>query len=85
MACGTPVAAFPVTGPIDVVTDRRAGVLDADLRSACLAALALNRVEVARFGRTFSWETATREFLWHAEQSAVFGAIKGRTPTAAHS
>jgi glycosyltransferase involved in cell wall biosynthesis len=73
MACGTPVAAFPVTGPIDVVTDKRAGVLDADLRWACLAALTLNRNDVARFGRTFSWEAATQEFLRHAEQSAIVG------------
>ena len=76
MACGTPVAAFPVTGPIDVVTDKRAGVLDADLRWACLAALTLDRGDVARFGRTFSWETATREFLWHMKQSAIPRALK---------
>ena len=71
MACCTPVAAFPVTGPVDVVTDRRAGVLDTDLRWACVAALALDRDDVARFDRTFSWDAATREFLRHAEQSAV--------------
>ena len=45
MACGTPVAAFPVRGPIDVVTDPAAGVLDEDLGAAALAALALDRDE----------------------------------------
>ena len=36
LACGAPVAAFPVPGPIDVVTDPRIGVLSEDLRAACL-------------------------------------------------
>ncbi len=39
LACGAPVAAFPVPGPVDVVTDTRIGVLDEDLRAACLGAL----------------------------------------------
>ena len=39
LACGAPVAAFPVTGPVDIVTDPRIGVLDEDLRAACLGAL----------------------------------------------
>ena len=70
MACGTPVAAFPVAGPIDVVTEPRAGVLDADLLWACLSALRLDRDDVARFGRTFSWDAATREFLQHVKRCA---------------
>lgn len=78
MACGTPIAAFPVTGPIDVVTDKRAGVLDHDLHFACLRALTLNREDVASFGRTFSWESATRDFLRHAEQSATVCGIRRR-------
>ena len=36
MACGLPVAAYPVTGPRDVIGDSKAGVLHADLRTACL-------------------------------------------------
>jgi glycosyltransferase involved in cell wall biosynthesis len=63
MACGTPVAAYPVRGPIDVVKDREAGVLDEDLRSAALAALALDRDKVRRFGERYSWEASTRQFL----------------------
>jgi glycosyltransferase involved in cell wall biosynthesis len=63
MACGTPVAAFPVPGPIDVVTDPDAGVLDDDLRTAALAALALDRSKVRRFAMRFSWEAATRDFV----------------------
>jgi glycosyltransferase involved in cell wall biosynthesis len=63
MACGTPVAAYPVRGPIDVVTDPAAGVLDNDLAAAALAALALDRDRVARFGARYSWEQSTRQFV----------------------
>jgi len=63
MACGTPVAAYPVRGPVDVVTDPAAGVLDSDLRAAALAALQLDRERVARFGAGFSWEHCTRQFV----------------------
>ncbi len=39
LACGTPVAAFPVTGPLDVIADHPIGALDTDLRRACIGAL----------------------------------------------
>src|SRR3954469_9064652 len=39
LACGTPVAAYPVMGPIDVIADRPIGKLDTDLRKACIGAL----------------------------------------------
>lgn len=63
MACGTPVAAYPVRGPIDVVRDPSAGVLDNDLGAAALAALSLDRERVHRYARRFSWECATGEFV----------------------
>jgi glycosyltransferase involved in cell wall biosynthesis len=63
MACGTPVAAFPVRGPIDVVNDPAAGVLDNDLAAAARAALALDRAKVRRYAEKFSWEHSTRQFL----------------------
>jgi glycosyltransferase involved in cell wall biosynthesis len=63
MACGTPVAAFPVSGPIDVVTDPAAGVLAEDLRGAALAALELDRAAVLRYARRYSWPHATQQFL----------------------
>jgi len=65
MACGTPVAAFPVRGPVDVVTDPNAGVLDEDLGAAALQALRLDRGNVARFAQRYSWEHCTRQFLSH--------------------
>ena len=63
MACGTPVAAYPVRGPIDVVKDPSAGVLDQDLGCAAMAALQLDRDKVARYGQRFTWELSTRQFL----------------------
>ena len=43
LACGTPVAAYPVTGPIDVLGDGGAGAMNEDLREACLDALKIDR------------------------------------------
>lgn len=63
MACGTPVAAYPVTGPIDVVRPRVSGILDDDLRAAALAALDLPRDAVHQHALAFSWERATEQFL----------------------
>ena len=63
MACGLPVAAYPVTGPIDVIEDRQAGALHEDLRTACLQAMQLNRDEVATYSQRFSWRAATEQFF----------------------
>ncbi|MEO5691937.1 MAG: glycosyltransferase family 1 protein [Usitatibacter sp.] len=63
MACGTPVAAYPVRGPIDVVKDAAAGVLDNDLAAAAMKALTLDREKVAAYGRRFTWEHSTRQFV----------------------
>jgi len=65
MACGLPVAAYPVTGPLDVITDPKAGVLHEDLRSACLAALELKREDAVAHAQKFSWRAATEQFLAH--------------------
>jgi len=63
MASGTPAAAFPVTGPIDVIVPGRSGVLSGDLRAAALAALELDRDVVREHALAFSWERATAQFL----------------------
>jgi glycosyltransferase involved in cell wall biosynthesis len=62
LASGLPVAAFPVTGPKDVITDPRVGVLDADLGRAALAALQLKADDARRFTESFSWEASARIF-----------------------
>ena len=63
MACGTPVAAFPVPGPIDVIGDSAGGVMHADLREACLRALELPREAVRRRAEQFTWAAATDQML----------------------
>ena len=63
LACGTPVAAFPVTGPLDVVADRPIGALDQDLRSACIRALDMSREACRNFALERSWENSARQFL----------------------
>jgi len=63
MACGLPVAAFPVAGPKDVVREGEVGALDWDLAKAVERALTLSRAACRRYAQDFSWETATRQFL----------------------
>jgi 1,2-diacylglycerol 3-alpha-glucosyltransferase/glucuronosyltransferase len=66
MACGLPVAAYPVTGPLDVIgNSKTAGVMHEDLRTACLEALKLSRKDAAAHARRFSWRAATEQFLAH--------------------
>ncbi len=65
LASGVPIAAFPVTGPKDVVGDRPIGVLDEDLGHACLRALQLHRDACRKFALDFSWENSARQFLCH--------------------
>jgi glycosyltransferase involved in cell wall biosynthesis len=63
LACGTPVAAFPVTGPLDVIADHPVGALDTDLRSACIRALGISRDSCRSFALERSWENSARQFI----------------------
>ena len=63
LACGTPVAAFPVTGPLDVIADRPIGAIDHDLRAACLRALNMSRETCRNFALERSWENSARQFF----------------------
>lgn len=65
MACGVPVAAYPVEGPIDVVAHGKAGILDTDLTLACFEALKLKRSVVREHALCYSWSAATEQFLQH--------------------
>ncbi len=62
LACGTPVAAFPVTGPLDVIGAAPVGTLDEDLRAACLRALAVDRSLCRPYASRWSWEACARRF-----------------------
>jgi glycosyltransferase involved in cell wall biosynthesis len=68
LACGVPVAAFPVTGPKDVIANNPIGALNEDLRIACLDALHMSRDACRAFALTRSWETSARQFIDHANQ-----------------
>jgi len=63
LASGLPVAAFPVPGPLDVIGTSGAGVLDLDLRAACLAALDIPRDQARAHALTFTWAKSARQFL----------------------
>jgi glycosyltransferase involved in cell wall biosynthesis len=63
LACGTPVAAFPVTGPLDVIADHPVGALDIDLRSACIRALGISRESCRNFALERSWENSGKQFI----------------------
>lgn len=67
LACGTPVAAFPVTGPKDVLAAAPVpvGALDADLRIACLRALKADRAACRAYAERFSWRACAETFLSH--------------------
>ena len=65
MACGLPVAAYPVTGPIDVLGDSPAGTMHEDLRQACMDALNIDRRTARAHAEKFSWRAATEQFVGH--------------------
>jgi glycosyltransferase involved in cell wall biosynthesis len=77
LACGTPVAAFPVTGPKDVIGNRSVGALNEDLRAACLQALTLSRADCREYAMGFSWENSARQFVSHLQP---LGAGRVRKP-----
>jgi glycosyltransferase involved in cell wall biosynthesis len=65
MACGTPIAAYNVPSPVDVVNEGVTGCLDSDLNRAVERSLRLDRREVERASHAFSWEhTAEMFFDW---------------------
>jgi glycosyltransferase involved in cell wall biosynthesis len=62
LASGLPVAAYPVTGPIDIIGDSGAGVLDEDLGRAARAALEVPRERCRALAETYSWERCAHQF-----------------------
>lgn len=63
LASGVPVAAFPVSGPKDVIGDVPVGVLDEDLAAACRGALAISRDACRDFALAHTWEACARAFI----------------------
>mgnify|MGYP001352325273 CR=1 FL=1 len=56
LASGTPVAAYPVTGPVDVITDSAVGALNNDLHTAIKQAYTMNREACRNYAMKYSWE-----------------------------
>lgn len=71
MACGTPVAAYPVTGPIDVVEPGKTGYLDNDLKNAVRKCLGLDRQKVYTYSEKWSWENCAKQFISTLESKNV--------------
>ena len=63
LASGLPVAAFPVTGPRDVIGAAPVGVLNDDLRLACLSALHISSQTCLEFAAGHTWEASARAFV----------------------
>src|SRR5580700_4771877 len=72
LASGTPVAAFPVAGPRDVIGSAPVGVLNDDLQKACLEALRISRQDCLEFAARYTWEASARAFI---ENMADFGRL----------
>lgn len=63
MACGVPVAAYPINGPVDVIGTSKAGVLDMDLKKATLEALKIPAEECRKYAQTFSWKECAIQLM----------------------
>ena len=63
LACGTPVAAYPVIGPKDVLGGTPAGALDPDLRAAALRVLGVDRAACRTHAERFSWVECANAFV----------------------
>jgi len=63
LASGLPVAAFPVTGPRDVIGNHPVGALNEDLRIACLAAVTISPQACLEFAKRHTWEASARAFV----------------------
>jgi len=70
LASGVPVAGFPAAAPRDVIGEAPVGVLDEDLRRACLEALELSRDDCRDFAFGMTWKKSARIFIEHVTEAA---------------
>jgi glycosyltransferase involved in cell wall biosynthesis len=62
MACGTPVAAYPAAGPMDVIEEGKTGFMDKNLSTAVYRCLGLDRDKVQEYSMVWSWEHCWKIF-----------------------
>jgi len=67
MAAGTPVAAYPAHGPIDIIPGSGAGAINDDLKIAIQEALKIDRTAVRAYAEKFSWPECAAEFVRNLE------------------
>lgn len=73
MACGIPIAGYPVTGPMDIITDQRLGHVSQDLSAAAAQALAAPGTAEDRHAHLlqhYTWDVAARQFI-EAQKTAI--------------
>ena len=61
--CGVPVAAYPVTGPLDIIEDGITGSLDHDLKKAIDKALQINRENCTKNAKKYTWRNVAKQFI----------------------
>jgi glycosyltransferase involved in cell wall biosynthesis len=81
LASGVPVAAFPATAPRDVIGNTNVGVLDDDLRRACLGALQCSRDDCRDFSLGMTWAACARTFLEHVTPAVKASGAKAPSPS----
>ncbi|MDE2089142.1 MAG: glycosyltransferase, partial [Gammaproteobacteria bacterium] len=85
LACGVPVAAYPVAGPIDVIVDGVTGYLDEDLGRAALKALSLDGGICREHALHYTWEKSVSQFLGNLFIHEVTGASSYALPASART
>ena len=80
MACGVPVAAYPVPGPIDVIQDGLTGALDEDLAAAAVRALSIDPAGCRRRAEQSGWDVSSREFEGNLVAMNLRSASPARLP-----
>jgi len=85
LACGVPVAGYPVQGPLDIIgtdgrgphgaLDQAIGCLKADLAEAIIGALSLSRANAAEYGAQFCWNMCTDQFVNGITKAGHSGAL----------
>lgn len=68
MACGTPVAAYPVTGPIDQIINGKNGYVDDDLLFAVVNCLSIDRMNTYATVKNINWKNSAKQFVKYAEE-----------------
>lgn len=81
-ACGLPIAAYPVPGPLDVVREGENGALDEDLKTACMKALELSPAVCRQVAEEYSWQRVGEQFLSYLQENSDFSEQNGEAGAA---